>query len=110
MKSERVPVISTLKVALVGKLENPVLYCCRAIFDERAKEMIIPLIVKRGENLQKYKLPFRLSNQMDVDFEFIFIKSSRPKDCNELEDKQVEIFECMQFFCQPNVLPVTDKA
>jgi hypothetical protein len=46
---------------------------------------------------------------METDFEFIFIKSSKPKDCNLLEEKQVEIFECMSFFCQPNVLPVSDK-
>ena len=101
---------SYLKVAVVGKLENPLLFCCKAVFEDRANEMVIPLIVKRGEPLQKYKIPFRLANTMEIDFEFIFIKSSKPKDCSELEEKQVEIFECMSFFCQPNVLPVCDKA
>lgn len=61
------------------------LYCCKAIHDARANEFVIPLIVKRGEQTQKYKLPFRLSNQMETEFEFIFIKSARPKDCTETE-------------------------
>lgn len=47
---------------------------------------------------------------METEFEFIFIKSSKPKNCSEMEERQVEVFECMSFFCQPNVLPVNDKA
>jgi hypothetical protein len=47
---------------------------------------------------------------METEFEFIFIKSSKPKNCTEVEERQVEVFECMSFFCQPNVLVVNDKA
>ena len=72
--------------------------------------MVIPLLVRKSEPVAKFKLPFRLQNAMETEFEFIFIKSSKPKNCSEMEEKQVEVFECMSFFCQPNVLPVSDKA
>ena len=94
---------------VVGKLENPQLFCCKAIFEEKAQEFVIPLCVRRGEPVHKFKVPFMLSNAMNIDYEFIFIKSSKPKDCSELEERQVEVFECMSFFCQPNILPVNDK-
>lgn len=100
---------SVSRVLVVGKLENPLLFCCKAIFEEKAQELVIPLCVRRGEPVHKFKVPFMLSNAMNIDYEFIFIKSSKPKDCSELEERQVEVFECMSFFCQPNVLTVNDK-
>jgi len=99
-------VASSLRVMVVGKIENPMLYCCKAMFEDKTNQLIIPLAVKRGEALHKYKLPFKLSNQKEAEFEFIFIKSSKPKNCSETEERQVEVFECMSFFCQPNILPV----
>lgn len=103
-------VISSLKVMVVGKLENPMLYCCKAMVEDKSNQLVIPLAVKRGEPTHKYKLPFKLSNAMEAEFEFIFIKSSKPKNCGETEEKQVEVFECMSFFCQPNLLPVNHES
>jgi len=47
---------------------------------------------------------------VETDFEFIFIKSAKQKNCTEAEEMQVEVFDCMSFFCQPNVLPVGNEA
>jgi hypothetical protein len=50
------------RVLVVGKLENPQLFCCKAIFEEKAQEFVIPLCIKRGESIHKFKVPFMLSN------------------------------------------------
>ncbi len=49
--------------------------------------MIIPLLIRRSEPIAKFKLPFRLQNEMETEFEFIFIKSSKPKNCTEVEER-----------------------
>lgn len=44
-----VPVTNELRVALVGRLQNPQLFCCRSVFEDKANEFVIPLIVKKSE-------------------------------------------------------------
>jgi hypothetical protein len=40
---------------------------------------MIPLVARFGQESQKFKLPFRITEEaMDTDFEFIFIKSVKP--------------------------------
>ena len=70
---------------------------------------MLPLVARFGQDVQKFKLPFKLvDGAQDTDFEFIFIKSVKPADGNEecLEFKQFAVFECMTFFCLPAVLTV----
>jgi len=66
-----------MSVILCGRLENPVVFCTKAIMDE-SKQALIPLAVRVDQPVQKFKLPFLTkAGNDDTDFEFIFIKSVR---------------------------------
>lgn len=42
---------------------------------------MVPLVARFGQEVQKFKLPFKLvEGAQDTDFEFIFIKSVKPAD------------------------------
>ena len=49
LTSCKVKVERQLRVVVIGKLENPVLYCCKGIIDDKVDSSVIPLVVKRGE-------------------------------------------------------------
>jgi len=96
-----------MKVMVLGKLENPTLNCIKGIKDKVSGEKIIPLAVKRGAALQRFRLPFKNLSSLDTEFEFIFIKSPKSDQdtINEIDNFDPQsIFEHMQFFCQPSVL------
>lgn len=66
-----------LKVMLLGRLENPALHCTKAVKDKSTGQIILPLAVKRGAPLQRFRLPFKNLSAQDTEFEFIFIKSPK---------------------------------
>ena len=99
----------TKEILLCGKHQNPTVICQKAIRNVEAKVSMIPLVARFGQDVQKFKLPFKVVDEaQDTDFEFIFIKSIKPADISEesLEHKQFAVFECMTFFCLPAVLKV----
>ena len=72
-------------------------------------------MAKLGQEVQKFKLPFRAahSSTQETDFEFIFIKSVQPEPTlnrDSLEERQFIVFDCMTFFCLPAVLKVGPNA
>lgn len=91
--------------------------CCQKALRSKAIDNIpiIPVVAKLGQDVQKFKLPFKAVHESteETDFEFIFIKSVKPEvteDGNTLEEKQFRVFECMTFFCLPAVLKVGPAA
>ena len=102
----------TKQVILCGKLMNPTVVCQKAIRDNQNKVSMIPLVARFGQEVQKFKLPFKVVEEApETDFEFIFIKSVKPNDgsTDSLEYKQFAVFECMTFFCLPAVLKVGNQ-
>ena len=70
-------VSNTLRVMLLGKLENPSLLCTKSVKDKSTGQLVLPLAVKRGVALQRFRLPFKNLSTQDTEFEFIFIKSPK---------------------------------
>ena len=104
-----------MSVLLCGKLLNPVLTCPKSITMVDKNIPVIPLVAKLGQDVQKFKLPFKATNasSQETDFEFIFIKSVQPEPTefgDSLEEKQFVVFNCMTFFCLPAVLKVGPDA
>ena len=102
------------EVLLCGKLVNPTVTCLKSIcIDTAARYKTIPLVVRFGQDVQKFKLPFRLTDEdaLETDYEFIFIKSVKPANAppDSQEHLQFSVFECMTFFCLPAVLKVSAK-
>jgi hypothetical protein len=40
------------------------------------KEKIIPLVVKKGQSCQKFRIPFKNNGAQDLDIDFTFAKQS----------------------------------
>lgn len=94
-----------MTVLLCGRLENPVVFCTKAICDDN-KQALIPLAVRVDVPVQKFRLPFLTkAGSDDTDFEFIFIKTVR----TEFNEEMCQVFDRMVFFCQPSVLKVSAK-
>jgi hypothetical protein len=88
-----------MDVLLLGYLDNPRIKCIKQLFNQQASTEIVPLVVKRAQGIQKFKLPFRnLSCYIDADIEFAFIRTQNPADREGL----LEPIDCMSFYCQPN--------
>ena len=76
---------------------------------------MIPLVARLGQDVQKFKLPFKAIHNLskETEFEFIFIKSVQPEATeyrDSLEERQFIVFDCMTFFCLPAVLKVGPDA
>ena len=103
-----------MEVILCGKLQNPVLQCQKSI-TTCGDIPVIPLVARLGQDVQKFKLPFKAQHSFtkETEFEFIFIKSVQPEPTearDSLEEKQFIVFDCMTFFCLPAVLKVGPDA
>lgn len=121
IEKREVGVNHSMQVLLCGKLQNPVLTCPKAITCPSPTNMldinipVIPIVAKLGQDVQKFKLPFKAAHAttQETDFEFIFIKSVQPEPTelgDSLEEKQFIVFNCMTFFCLPAVLKVGPEA
>ena len=116
IERRQIQVERQMTVLLCGKLQNPVLVCQKSIQSKDINNIpVIPLVAKIGQEVQKFKLPFRAahSSTLETDFEFIFIKSVQPEPSefgDTLEEKQFIVFDCMTFFCLPAVLKVGPDA
>jgi hypothetical protein len=64
----------------------------------------VSLAVKKTQGIQKFKLPFKnLSNYLDSDIEFAFIRTPSTKD----DKQELEPIDCLSFYCQPNQLKIS---
>lgn len=93
-----------MDVLLLGYLDNPKIKCIKQLFNKQANTEIIPLVVRKTQGVQKFKLPFKnLSQYLDSDIEFAFI---RTQNQNGQQKQQLEPIDCLSFYCQPNQLKI----
>ena len=83
IESNTVSIQRQMKVIVVGKLENPTLFCLKGIKEAGVDAATIPLVGRRRVDVQKFKLPFKNLSSVETDFEFIFIKSVKSNDQDE---------------------------
>jgi hypothetical protein len=87
----------TMKVMIIGKLENPKIECLRQLNEDTTRCNIISLGVKKGITQQKFRIPFKnLSTALDAEFDFSFVKaeaSPAPDTPDEDLDDLSHLFE-----------------
>jgi hypothetical protein len=90
---------SQIKVMIIGRLENPRLQCLRELKHADSKHNMIPLGVKKSGAQQKFRIPFKnLSNTLEGDFDFTFVKVASKRDESSSEDEE-DLTPCLEFFC-----------
>ena len=66
----------TMKVMIIGKLENPRIECLRQLNEDTTNCNVISLGVKKNIAQQKFRIPFKnLSTSLDAELDFIFVKT-----------------------------------
>lgn len=66
---------STMRVMLLGRLENPKVKCHRALHHNESGSDVLNILVKRKPANQSFKIPFKnLSLGQDAEVEFAFLK------------------------------------
>lgn len=95
---------SQMEILLLGFLDNPRIKCVKQLVNKASGQEIISLAVRKIGSVQKFKLPFKnLSNYLDSEIEFAFIRTSQ----TERDAAQLQPIDCVQFHCQPNQLKIT---
>lgn len=98
---QQVHPLRKMDVLLLGFLDNPKIKCIKQLFNQQSGSEIVPLVVRKTQGVQKFKLPFKnLSSYLDGDIEFAFIRT-QPSGGELLEP-----IDCLSFFCQPNQLKI----
>lgn len=76
LKETEVP--KQIDVLLLGFLDNPKIKCMKQLFNKATNTELISLAVKKTQGIQRFKLPFKnLSNYLDTDIEFAFIRTQQ---------------------------------
>lgn len=77
---KNVPTARKMEVLLLGFLDNPKIKCIKQLFNKQTNSEIVPLVVRKTQGVQKFKLPFKnLSQYLDSDIEFAFIRTQNQK-------------------------------
>ena len=98
---------SQMEILLLGFLDNPRIKCMKQLVNKASGQEIVSLAVRKVGAVQKFKLPFKnLSNYLDSDVEFAFIRTSQ----TERDAAKLEPIDCVQFHCQPNQLKINADA
>ncbi len=93
-----------IRVMIIGKLENPKLQCLKELQLAESNYTMIPLGVKKSGAQQKFRIPFKnLSNTLEADFDFLFVKLSQKEEENKDEVYLTPYFE---FYCQPGNMKI----
>jgi hypothetical protein len=50
--------------------------CQKELIVAELGEKVIPLVVKKGQSTQKFRIPFKNSGAQDLDIDFTFAKQS----------------------------------
>lgn len=61
---------------MAGKVEVPSLVCQKELVVAELNEKVIPLVVKKGQSTQKFRIPFKNNGPQDLDIDFTFAKQS----------------------------------
>jgi hypothetical protein len=97
-----VSVQKKIEVLLLGYLDNPRIKCMKQLYNKSANSELVSLAVKKDEEIQKFKLPFKnLSSYLDSDIEFAFIRTTQQTD-----SQKIEPIDCLSFYCKPNQLKI----
>ncbi len=59
-----------------GRIEVPSLVCTKEMHLKNLKEKVVPLAIKKAQNGQKYRIPFKNTGPQDLEIEFTFMKTS----------------------------------
>jgi hypothetical protein len=66
-----------VEVLLAGKIEVPSLICQKElVMTDFNGEKVIPLVVKKGQSCQKFRIPFKNNGAQDLEIDFTFSKTS----------------------------------
>lgn len=65
-----------LEILLAGRVEVPSLICQKELVVTDLNEKVVPLVVKKGQSCQKFRIPFKNNGPQDLDLEFNFAKQS----------------------------------
>ena len=65
-----------VEILLAGKIEVPSLVCQKELIMAEFNEKVIPLVVKKGQSNQKFRLPFKNNGPQDLEIDFTFVKAS----------------------------------
>jgi hypothetical protein len=86
---------------IIGKLDNPKLQCLKELWLADSNYTMIPLGVKKSGAQQKFRIPFKnLSNTLEADFDFLFVKMTQKKENEEDESKDdVDLTPYFEFYC-----------
>ena len=109
LKEKRIE--TELKVLILGKLSNPKIKCLKELWHEESQSMVVPLAVKKSMAQQKFRIPFKnLSQNLDSEFEFTFVKIPKSQMGGETEDtvkeSAVDILDSLEFYCQPSLMKI----
>lgn len=93
---------------IIGKLDNPKLQCLKELQLAESNYTMIPLGVKKSGAQQKFRIPFKnLSNTLEGDFDFLFVKMTQKKENEEEESKDdVDLTPYFEFYCQPGNMKI----
>lgn len=59
---------------LAGRVEVPNLICQKELLMTDFNEKIVPLVIKKGQSCQKFRLPFKNTGAQDFELDFTFVK------------------------------------
>jgi hypothetical protein len=65
-----------IEILLAGRVEVPSIVCARELHNSDMNEKVIPLALKKGQNCQKFRIPFKNNGPQEVEVDFSFLKSS----------------------------------
>lgn len=65
-----------VEILLAGRIEVPSLICQKELMMTEFNEKVIPIVVKKGQSNQKFRIPFKNCGPQDLEIDFTFIKTS----------------------------------
>jgi hypothetical protein len=61
---------------LAGRIEVPSLICQKELLMTEFNEKVVPLVIKKGQSCQKFRVPFENTGAQDLEIDFTFVKQS----------------------------------
>jgi hypothetical protein len=65
-----------IEIMLAGRVEVPSLICQKELVVTELNEKVVPLVIKKGQAGQKFRIPFKNNGPQDLDIDFTFAKQS----------------------------------
>jgi len=65
-----------IEILLAGKVEVPSLICQKELVVAEFNQKVVPIVIKKGQSCQKFRIPFKNNGPQDLDVDFSFAKQS----------------------------------